>query len=69
MKGKAKKRNEIPDADQSRVFWSESKEDNRNAEWLKKLKVENNFQKQECLFITREMVSKQSRKIPNWKDP
>ena len=73
MNGKAKKRNEIPDADQSRVFWSgmwsESKEDNRNAEWLKKLKVENNFQKQECLFITREMVSKQSRKIPNWKDP
>ena len=49
--------------------WSESKEDNRNAEWLKKLKVENNFQKQGCLVITREMVSKQSRKIPNWKAP
>ena len=32
--------NEIPDADQSRVFWSgirsESKEQNKNAEWLKK---------------------------------
>ena len=33
---------EIPEADQSRVFWSgmwsESKEHNRNAEWQKKLK-------------------------------
>ena len=42
--GKTKESNEIPDADQSRVFWSgiwtESKEHNRNAkkEWLKKLK-------------------------------
>ena len=36
---------------------------------LKKLKVENNFQKQGCLVITREMVSKQSRKITNWKAP
>ena len=33
------------------------------------LKVENNYQKQECLVITKEMVSKQSRKIPNWKAP
>ena len=57
---KTKEGNEIPDADQSRVFWSgiwsESKEHNRNEEWLKKMKDENNdqkHQKQECLFITR----------------
>ena len=69
---KPKESNEIPDADQSRVFWSgtwsESKRHNRNAEWLKRLKVENNYQKQECPVITKEMVSKQSRKIPNWKE-
>ena len=33
----------------------------------KKLKEENNYQKQECLVITKDMVSKQSRKTPNWK--
>ena len=31
----------------------------------KKLKVEINCQKQECLVITEEIVSKYSRKIPN----
>ena len=35
----------------------------------KKLKKENNNQKQDCLVITMEMVCKQSRKIPNWKTP
>ena len=35
----------------------------------KKLKKENNYQKQECLVITNDMVSKQSRKIFNWKAP
>ena len=73
LNGKTKESNEIPDADQSRVFWSgiwsESKERNRNAEWLKKLKEENNYQNQKCLFITKEIVSKQSRKIANWKAP
>ena len=50
-------------------IWSESKEHNRNAEWLKKLKEENNYQKEDCLAITKEIVSKQSRKILNWKTP
>ena len=49
--------------------WSESKEHNRNVAWLKKLKKENNNQKQDYLVITMEMVCKQSRKIPNWKTP
>ena len=74
MNGKIKESNEILDADQSRVFWSaiwsEGKEHNRNAKWQKKLKRENNYQKQqECLVVTKDMVSKQSRKIPNWKSP
>ena len=38
-------------------IWSESKEHKRNAEWLKKMKEENNFQKQECLVITKQMIS------------
>ena len=35
----------------------------------KKLKEGNNYQNQECLVITKDKVSKQSRKIPNWKAP
>ena len=33
------------------------------------MKVENNYEKQEYLVITKDMASKQSRKIPNWKAP
>ena len=73
LNGKTKESNEIPNADQIQVFWSgiwsESKEHNINTERLKKLMEENNYQKQECLVITKDMVSKQSRKIPNWKAP
>ena len=73
MNGKNKESNEIFDADQSPVFWSsiwnKSKEHNRNVERLKKLKEESNYQKQECLIITKEIVSKQSRKVPHWKTP
>ena len=63
----------IPDAEESREFWSgiwsQSKEHNRNAEWLINLKEQNDYRKQEHLVITREIVFKQSRKIPNWKAP
>ena len=72
MNGKTKESNKIPDADQSRVFWSgmwsQSKEHNRNAEWQKKLKEEKNYQKQECLVVTKNMVSKQNRKIANLQE-
>ena len=72
MNGKTKESNKIPDADQSRVFWSgmwsQSKEHNRNAEWQKKLKEEKNYQKQEYLVVTKNMVSKQSRKIANLQE-
>ena len=33
------------------------------------MKEENNYQKQDCLVITKEMVFKESRKIPHWKTP
>ena len=33
------------------------------------MKEENKYQKHEWLVITKEMVCKQSRKIPNWKAP
>ena len=73
MNGQTQESDEIPDADQSQLFWSrkwsESKEKSRYAEWLKKLNNENNYQKQECLVITKEMVSKQSKKISHWKAP
>ena len=35
----------------------------------KKLKEENNYQKQECLATTKDMVSRQSSEISNWKAP
>ena len=50
-------------------IWSESKECNRNVEWLTKFKEENNYQKQECLVFTEDIVSKESRKISNGKAP
>ena len=40
-----------------------------NAEWLEKLLTESNYQKQDHLIITKEMVLNQSKKIPNWKAP
>ena len=48
---------------------SEGKEHNGNAQRLKKLEEESNYQKQESLAITKEMVSKQSRKILNLEAP
>ena len=49
LSGQTQESNEIRNADQSRVFWkgiwSESKEHNRNAEWLKNFKEENSYQK------------------------
>ena len=37
----------------------------KNSEGLKKLNEKNNYQKQDCLVINKEMVSKHSRKNPN----
>ena len=60
MNGKTKESNEIPDPVKNIIEMQSGN---------KKLMEENNYQKQESLFITKNMVSKQSRKIPNWEAP
>ena len=60
MNGKTKESNEIPDPVKNIIEMQSGN---------KKLKEENNYQKQESYFITKDMVSKQNRKIPNWEAP
>ena len=63
---------EVPDAGETRRFWSDirstEKQHNKNAEWLKNLKVDQH-QKQQKVVIDHEKVTKQCRKISNWKAP
>ena len=62
-----------PDTEESRRFWSNiwgtEKSRNKNAEWLKELRAERNEVKQGNIQITTEMITHQTRKIPNWKCP
>jgi len=65
---------EKPDAKESEEFWSniwgKEVKHNANAEWFKELKQEGAcHEKQTDLMISTEMVSKQTKKIPNWKCP
>ena len=64
---------EKPDPEESRRFWSNiwgtEKSHNKNAEWLKELRAERNEIKQGNIQITTEMVTQQTRKVPNWKCP
>ena len=64
---------EKPDTEESRRFWSNiwgtEKSHNKNAEWLKELRAERNEIKQGNIQITTEMITQQTRKIPNWKCP
>ena len=73
LNGGANGKSVIPDAEESKKFWSEiwsiEKEHNRQAEWLQDLKREQSNVNMEDMEITEEMVKKQSRKIPNWKAP
>lgn len=73
LNGLEKGDDEIPDADESRKFWSniwsKNKEHNHKAEWLEKLRTECEYEKQEDIIITKEMITRQSKKIPNWKAP
>ena len=73
LNGNNRVANEIPNAEESRMFWNEiwgeSKEHNYNAEWLKTLKDNRRYRNQEGLVITGENILKQSRKVPNWKAP
>ena len=60
-----------PDTEESRRFWSNiwgtEKSHNKNAEWLKELRAEQNKTKQGNIQITTEMVTQQTRQVPNWK--
>ena len=64
---------EKPDTEESRRFWSNiwgtEKSHNKNAEWLKELRPERNEIKQGNIQITTEIITQQTRKIPNWKCP
>ena len=65
--------NEKPNAEESKQFWSNiwdnEKEHERNAEWLRELRTEKDNTKQSDINITTEMITKQVKKIPNRKNP
>ena len=63
--------NEKPNAEESKQFWSNiwdnEKEHGRNAEWLRELRAEKDNMKQNDMNITTEMLKEQVKKISNWK--
>ena len=66
------KENTVPNADESRTFWSEiwdnPVEHNHDAEWLREIETESKgVNKQDDVKITAQDVRKQTGKIPNWK--
>ena len=70
LNGKANN-DEKPDADESIRFWSNIWDNKvrhkKDAEWLRELRSSKNVTKQNDIRITTEMVTQQTRKIPNWK--
>ena len=60
---------DVPNAEESKRFWGDRH--NGEAEWLKDIKTElgNNKHFQERVVISVEKVTKQCRKMPNWKAP
>ena len=74
LNGGRKFSHNVPDADESRRFWSDiwsvKKEHNREAAWLRCLQNERNRDHfQEPVKVSVENVRKQCQKIPNWKAP
>ena len=65
--------NEKPNAEESKQFWSNiwdnEKENERNAECLRQLRAEKDNMKQNYINITTEMIKEQVKQIPNWKSP
>ena len=65
--------NEKPNAEESKQFWSNicdnEKEHERNTEWLRELRAEKGQMKQNDINITTEMMKEQVKKILNWKSP
>ena len=71
--------NENPETDESRRFWSSiegtGKSRSQDVEWLKEfrfhsvnLKKKNRIKQGNTQIIT-EMITQQTRKVPNWKYP
>ena len=58
--------NEKPSAEKSKQFWSNiwdnEKENERNAEWLRELRVEKDNMKQNDINMTAEMIKEQVKK-------
>ena len=72
LNGEVIKENTVPNADESRKFWSEiwdnPVEHNDDAEWLRESETESKgVNKQDDVKITAQDVRKQTGKIPNWK--
>ena len=66
--GQTQESNEISDADQSRVFWSGMKNIMQMQSSWKNWRNKITFRSRSAWLLLK-MVSKQSRKIPNWKAP
>ena len=68
LNGKIESR-EKADTEESKRFWSNiwgtEKSHNKNAEWLKELIAERNEIKQGNIQITPELITQQTRKVPN----
>ena len=66
---------DTPNAEESKRFWGDlwsiGKRHNLEAEWLEDIKNElvNDKHHQERVVISVQKVTKQCRKIPNWKTP
>ena len=73
LNGTAVNENVIPDADESKKFWSDiwsvGKEKNRSAKWFNNIKNDIGDKQQRQLEIASDMVTSQRRKLPNWKAP
>ena len=73
LNGNIGSNNDIPNAEESKTFWSdiwsERKGHEKEAEWLNELKEETAVVEQNNVIITAEKVKSQCKKIPNWKAP
>ena len=63
----------IPNAEASKTCWSEiwskGQKHNNKAEWLRNLRANLRNQQQENMIITKEMVTKQCKRMLNWIAP
>ena len=73
LNGESSPGNDIPDAEESKKFWSDIWSQERThmkeAEWLNVLREEKDDVQQDVFIISEEVVKEQCKKIPNWKAP